>query len=38
MYSATLFRAELASRSKMGTGKIVGQAFLKTVGGDVKYG
>jgi hypothetical protein len=30
--------AELAPYSKPGTGKIAGQAFLKTVGGDVKYG
>jgi hypothetical protein len=30
--------AELVPYSKPGTGKISGQAFLKTVGGDVKYG
>jgi hypothetical protein len=30
--------AELVSYSKIGTGKISGQAFMKTVGGDVKYG
>jgi hypothetical protein len=30
--------AELVPYSKSGTGKITGQAFLKTVGGDVKYG
>ena len=30
--------AELAPYSRTGTGKITGQAFLKTVGGDVKYG
>ena len=30
--------AELAPYSKPGTGKIVGQAFLKNLGGDVKYG
>jgi hypothetical protein len=30
--------AELARYSKTVTGKIVGQAFLKTLGGNVKYG
>jgi hypothetical protein len=30
--------AELVPYSRTGTGKIIGQAFLKTVGGDVKYG
>jgi hypothetical protein len=30
--------AELLPYSKAGTGKSIGQAFLKTVGGDVKYG
>jgi hypothetical protein len=30
--------AELVPYSRTGTGKITGQAFLKTVGGDVKYG
>lgn len=36
--TASYNAAEYAPYRKPGSGKVVGQAFLKTVGGDVKYG
>lgn len=36
--TAAFTEAEYAPYLKPGTGRIAGQAFLKTVGGDVKYG